>query len=710
MFLRTTASASVLVLATGLAVPAHAQQSDPDGIVVTAQRQNATEVRNGGDAGVLGDKPAEDLPFAIRSFDETLILNQQPLTLGEVLDNDPTVRTTYGFGNAAEQFVIRGFALFGDDVGLNGLYGIAPRQLVAPELYDSVQVLNGASAFLNGAAPGGSSLGGSVNLQLKRAGRKPLTRATLGYTSDQHIGGSFDVARRFGAGGEWGLRLNGAYRNGEVSIDREDRRTQVLGAALDYDSGAFRAVLDLAYQEVRIDSLRPKVTIGSVAIPAVPQANANYAQDFSFTELRDVFGTLALEYDLDDNALLYARAGARDGREDGIYSGLTVLDAATGAANGNALIVPRTDNNEALEAGLRVKLGSAITQEINFGGNVNWQTNRNAFDFRYGPGFAGFATNLYAPNQVALPASTLVGGNLDQPFPIAKNRLASAFASDTIGLFGDRVLLTGGLRLQAINVRAFNYYNGGQLDTEYNEDAITPVVGLVIKPLNNLSLYANRIEALQQGPIAPLDPNLINPGEVLTPRKSVQYEVGAKLALGSLLHAGLALYQIERPGEGAMPDASGLQRFAYVGEQRHRGIEFTLNGEPVEGLRVIAGFAVNDAKFDNGLNVAGVPDFAANANIEWDLPFVSGLTLTGRATHTGAQWVDAANTLSIPDWTVFDLGARYVFAAADRPVTLRLTVDNVANKRYWASAFDSFNAALLQGRPRTVNASVSVDF
>ena len=81
-----------------------------------------------------------------------------------MLENDPSVRTTYGFGNAGEQFVIRGFTLFGDDVGFDGLYGIAPRQLVAPELYDQVQVLNGASAFLNGAAPGGSGIGGSVNL------------------------------------------------------------------------------------------------------------------------------------------------------------------------------------------------------------------------------------------------------------------------------------------------------------------------------------------------------------------------------------------------------------------------------------------------------------------------------------------------------------------------------------------------------------------
>ena len=30
------------------------------------------------------------------------------------------------------------------------------------------------------------------------AGSDPLTRATLGYTGSEHLGGSFDVARRFG--------------------------------------------------------------------------------------------------------------------------------------------------------------------------------------------------------------------------------------------------------------------------------------------------------------------------------------------------------------------------------------------------------------------------------------------------------------------------------------------------------------------------------
>lgn len=712
MTVRYAFTASALALAAA-AAPAFAQESDPESaeeIVVTAQRENATEVTNGGDAGVLGNKHAADLAFSIRSFDESLILNQQPLTLGDVLDNDPTVRTTYGFGNAAELFVIRGFALFGDDVGLNGLYGIAPRQIVAPELYDSVQVLNGASAFLNGAAPGGSSLGGSVNLKLKRAGFDPLTRATLGYTSDAHFGGSFDVSRRFGDNGEWGLRVNGAYRDGETSVDREDRRTQVIGGALDYDGGNFRAALDLAYQEVRVDHLRPKVTLdpGLTAIPAVPEADANQAQDYTYTELHDVFGTLSLEWDIADNALLYARAGARDGREDGIYGGITLTDAATGDGFDDALIVPRTDNNEAVEAGLRVNLGETVTHELNFGGSMNWQTNRDAFDFR-----DEFAANIYDFEPMPLPPSTVApwnpGGDLDDPFPRLKSRLWSAFASDTIGLWDDSLLITGGVRLQTIHVETFGA-DDGLLDTVYDEDAITPVVGVVFKPLPYVSLYANRIEALQQGPRVPLEDGLENRDTVLAPRKSTQYEAGAKLALGRFLYAGLAFYQIERPGEGVITEPDGTQRYGYIGDQRHRGIEFTLNGEPVEGLRLIGGFSTIDAELDAGSEVAGVPGFTADANVEWDLPFVRGLTLTGRMTHTGEQWVNTANTLRLDDWTVFDLGARYVFAAGGKPVTLRLTVNNVANKRYWASAFDAFEAALLQGRPRTVNASISVDF
>ncbi|WP_374408938.1 TonB-dependent receptor [Pelagerythrobacter sp.] len=717
MRVRHTLTASALALAATSA-PAVAQDSASE-IVVTAQRENATEVVNGGDLGALGNKDSIDVPFVVRTFDETLIVNQQPLTLGEVLENDPSVRTFYGFGNASEQFVIRGFPLFGDDIGMNGLYGVTPRQLVSPELYSGVQVLNGASAFLNGAAPGGSGIGGNVNLQLKRATPDPVTRVTANYVSSAHFGGSVDVSRRFGNGEDMGLRVNAAYRSGDVSIDDEFRETLVASGSFDWQGENARFFLDAGYQRIEVDRLRPQVAIGTDTIPDAPDSDINYGQPFSNTELRDVFGLARFEYDVADNAMIYVTGGVLDGNEEGTYSSITVLDAETGAASGGASIIPARINNESIEAGMRIELGETITHEINFGTNVNWQEFRTAFDFR-----AGFDTNLYDPVIVDLPSEvTFASGDLNDPPVSNRSRQFSVFASDTIGLWDDRILVTGGVRLQQIKAG---------LADPYEEDAVTPVAGMVFKPLPYVSVFANRIESLAQGPAAPTsgtDPDIpggpqlpvTNTGQILPPAKSVQYEVGAKLDVG-IVNLSLAAFEIEQPSFflGPDPDNDGALLFSDFGRQRNRGIEFFVAGEFVEGLRLIGGASVIDAELvdtpggeNEGNTALGVPDYTINANVEWDLPFVPGFTLTGRAVHTGEQFANNTNTLEIEDWTRFDVGARYVFAAANTPVTLRLTVDNVTDEDYWTSAYTAFASSgerLLQGRPRTFKASISADF
>lgn len=201
----TFASLSLLLLA-GVSMSAHAAASQSaitpekaaaqtdEQIVVKAKRRNQMEVTSGGQLGALGNKRGLDVPFNIRSYNSSLILNQQSQTLGEVLENDPSVRTTYGYGNFSEMFVIRGFVLNGDDIAINGLYGITPRQLVSPQPYDQVQVLNGASAFLNGAAPSGSAIGGNINLMFKHATNAPITRLTGDYTSSAMGGAALMLA------------------------------------------------------------------------------------------------------------------------------------------------------------------------------------------------------------------------------------------------------------------------------------------------------------------------------------------------------------------------------------------------------------------------------------------------------------------------------------------------------------------------------------
>ena len=81
-----------------------------------------------------------------------------------------------------------------------------------------------------------------------------------------------------------------------------------------------------------------------------------------------------------------------------------------------------------------------------------------------------------------------------------------------------------------------------------------------------------------------------------------------------------------------------------------------------------------------------------------------GLTLTRIASSISRQYINADNSLSVPGRTVFDLGARYALRVAQRPVTLRATVRNVANKAYWAGSLASGT-----GAPRTILLSASVD-
>ena len=716
--LHTALGLSAATAALILAAPALAQEASAgEDIVVTAQRSNETQVIRGGSLGALGDKDAMDTPFAVKSYNEALILNQQPLTLGAVLENDPSVRTTLGFGNMSEQFVVRGFNLFGEDIAIDGLFGVTPRQLVSPELYEQVQILNGASAFLFGAAPGGSALGGTVNLTPKRAKDRDTSRVTLNYLSDAHFGGAADFGRRFGTDGAFGARINGAFRSGDIAIDDEFRRSAVVGGSFDWRTDNLRLSLDLAYQNVKARHMRPMVQLNNkygtvTAVPRPPRADLNYGQPWYNQTIRDIFGIFKLEYDVTDNLMLYASAGARDTAERGIYQGFQLLDSTTGDAFVTGSNIPRNDNNEAAQAGLRFSGESlGITHQLNLGYSHSRYVNRNAFEFgRFDDDALGGTNlnNLYAPRTVALPTfDAFVSGDLADPLPANRTRLDSIFVSDTLGFAEDMVQLTLGLRHQNIHFRTYNITTGAQ-NTEYNRGTTTPVVGVVIRPSEKISLYANRIEALIQGPVA--GAGTINVGQVFPPFQAVQYEIGGKLALGRF-NASLAAFQTDRPQtlNEVTPDGTV---FTLNGQQRNKGIELSVDGEPVDGLRIIAGVSVTDAKqrrtaggATDGLDAIGVPDYTANANVEWDV--YGGLTLTGRIIQTGKQAVNLTNTLELPEWTRFDLGARYVVAAGDTPITFRFNVDNVANKRYWSSSLGGY---LVQGLPRTFKTSVTAEF
>lgn len=69
--------------------------------------------------------------------------------------------------------------------------------------------------------------------------------------------------------------------------------------------------------------------------------------------------------------------------------------------------------------------------------------------------------------------------------------------------------------------------------------------------------------------------------------------------------------------------------------------------------------------------------------------------------------LETANLHAVPDWTRFDLGARYATLIGGRRTVFRANVINVANATYRTGV--ASYGTLFQAAPRTYKLSMSVD-
>ncbi|MEJ5057688.1 MULTISPECIES: TonB-dependent receptor [unclassified Pseudomonas] len=672
------------------------------------------QVARGGQLGVLGNQDIMDVPFSMTAYTEELIRDQQAETVGDVLLNDSSVRQASGFSNQAQTFMIRGLPLNGDDISFNGLYGILPRQIISTDALERVEVFKGPNAFINGVTPSGSGIGGGVNLQPKRAGDVPLRRFSTDISDDGRIGEHLDVGQRFGEDNRFGARVNLSQREGDTAIDDENQRSKLFAIGLDYRGDALRISGDFIYSKERVNGGRSSVNLGATTthIPDAPSADTNYAQKWGFTQIEDTFGMLRAEYDLNESWTAYAAAGHKHTREVGNYNSTTLV-GNDGSSITTGSFIPHDEDNTSAMAGLNGRFDTGpVSHQLNFGLAGIWTQQRNAFDFD----LTQYPNNIYHPVDVPAPQGGFSGGDLHDPGITGKTFVRSGAVSDTLGFFDDRLLVTVGARRQQLVVQGYAYGTGTRT-SNYDESITTPVYGIVFKPWDHVSFYANRIEGLAEGPTAPTTAGsrvVVNGNEVFAPARSKQIEAGVKVDMGTY-GATLGVYRIEQPADGytqALDATTAV--FIHDGEQVNKGVELNVFGEPIDGLRLLSGVTVMDTelkKTQGGLNdgnqAIGVPTFQFNANVDWDVPGLQGVALNGRMLRTGGQYADAANNLSLPTWNRFDAGARYAFKVQEKDVTLRFGVENVANKKYWESAQGGY---LTQGEPRVAKLSGTIDF
>lgn len=658
------------------------------------------QVARGGRLGLLGNKEVMDTPFNVSSYTSDFLTNRHAVTLADALNSDPSVRFTGQIGGITDSFYIRGFPIGEGNLGeiaFDGVYGVAPNYHVFTEYVERVEVVKGPAALLYGISPN-SGVGGVINIVPKRALPQDLTRVTADYASSSLVGGHLDFSRRLGDDHEWGIRFNGSHRQGDTPLDNQQSRTNIGALSLDYQGERFRSSLDLISQHEKIDApTRPFLLAPGIQVPTAPDGRRNVTQSWGWWKSDEQAALLRAEYDLTDSVTLFANAGGSKTDIARLSDQTpTILNEAGDVSSYPTHFLFKVDRST-YDTGLRAKFDtgpvkhSLSLQASLYKDSVSKASNTGT----------EILTNIYRP--ISRPAQ-----NVAEPASVPKvssSELSGLALADTLSAFDERAQLTLGLRHQRI--KSDNFNANGSVSSAYDKSALTPLVGLVIKPWENVSVYANYIEGLSKGDTAPSSAS--NAGQVFAPYKSKQHEIGIKFDFDSAMLT-LSAFQVSKPS-GQLTGTV----YAADSEQRNRGLELNLSGEPARGVRLLGGVTLLDAELTKtsnpntrGNQPVGVPKIMLSMGAEWDLPWVNGLTLNTNATYTGREYVDQANTQSVPSWVTFDFGARYTTKMYGKNVTLRGTVINAFNRGYWSGV--ASYGTISQGAPRTLMLSASMDF
>lgn len=683
------------------------------------------QVARGGQVGMLGNRDVMDTPFSQTSYTNKTIQNQQARTLGDVMANEASVIIGTKGGGRNDFWTFRGFSVqpYLASNSLNGLPGMAPLNYPSTDYIERVEVLRGPSTLLKGTTMNGmAALGGTVDLVTKKAGDQPLTQVTARYESESQIGIHADVGRRFGSNNEFGVRINGSIDGGDTPVDTQESKFGTVAVALDYRGDRVRVSADFAHQWSSLTAPSSTITINGLRgvlaslteVPKAPSNSVAFSPAWAEGKHNITLGMIRGEVDILDNVTAYTAIGKQRYKASATDDDLYLLNSSGAVGILAARFRDRTDVFS-VQGGVNAKIDTGpIGHTLNINAaHINWEYDSTPLS-RAGAGAGsiipvGFLSNPVFPSTPVYPPA-------EDILPAIHNKSSSIAIADTLSFLDERILFTAGVRYNDIEASSFQFSGTNIQSTTYKSSAWSPSFALVVKPLANVSLYANYIQALEVGSV--VGDGYTNAGEIFPPYKSKQYEAGVKVDWGTVTTT-LAAFQIAQPDAMAIDSTTGgLPTLTLDGEQRNRGIELTAYGELFDGVRLLSGVTLIEAtqvKNDSGRNgwrAANTPKFRAVIGGEWDAPFIEGLTLTGRFTHTGnVVALNRRPDLKLPAWTQVDLGARYSFAGPwnDKVITLRFDVDNVSDARYWKSPHPSAGN-LMRSDPRTFRLSATVDF
>ena len=696
---------------------------DVEGQRPASEEENALVSSTGG-TGFLGTKDVMDVPFRQTNITQKAIsqYDDGANPLPNALLMSPSVRTSTS--TMYNDYSIRGFQMNAYQFKVNGVPGMFSQTNMPANFVERIEVISGPAIGIHGTT-NSESAGGSVNLVTKKAeyGKERITyKQTI--NGRGALGEIFDIGKRFGKNEQWGVRINAENIQGKTAIEREKLTTRDFYVNLDHVGAKNTTNLFAGYRYTKneegqryfaFDGTGANAYTGN-RLPDPPNGKRNYS--FSGQQITVSTWTAVLNHEqkLSENWKAFLNAGHSYNLGSGYVqtsaSRLYMLDEAghfknTLSAEKYAL------RNSYVQLGVQgtFHIGQ-VKNDVVLAVDRNWY--RAYWGYRANgiingaPGFQSFgsmAGNL-SDGVTSLtknyPYSAVTG-----PIKTGMTRYSGISVTDTLE-YGKASLLLG-IHHHSVDVTSYNKATGAATSNVHSS-ANSPTYGIVYKPTEDISLYANHSQSFDKGSV--VGGSRMNTGAMLAPAKTKQNEIGVKYRKNGL-SAGMSLFQIEQDRTMDVRYAGDpMDTTVMEGKNKLKGVELSVSGQIAPkwtltgGLMHIATEQKTSTAY-NGKDVAGVADWSAMLAAEYTADAKTTAFL--RMVYSGKApiYANPSNQLDVPAYVTFDLGATYKTTLGTVPTTFSLTAYNVLDKRYWMSR-PTYNYGI-QGNPRSFVLSMQMD-
>ena len=646
--------------------------------------------------------PLAETPQTIQVIPNTLLAEQGATTLTDALRNVPGITMQAGEGGGAsntsgDMFNMRGFS------ANNSLFvdGVRDDGLLARDIFnlEQIEVFSGPT----GSDIGRANAAGYINLTTKTPQREALRSGSIAYADGDHVRATLDLNQPLSLGergtflGNAAVRVNVLWQDGGVGgRDYTQRESKAIAPSIAFGlNTATRATVSA--QIMRQDNLAdyglpaaaspigPLTPTSVIAAAPVDQDTYYGSPDYDYDRGRQDNVMLRLEHDFDPAFTL---------RNQTRYS-RTAREAVITSIQNPAAYDPAT-NLVTLSRQANERHNDIFSNQTNLSGRIN--TGRVHHDLSLGleiaqesqfsPTLTGVGTR--APIDLNAPDvfSPVVGMNIVPTGALSEGRTdtVALYAFDAFDL-GRRVRVNGGIRVESYDTASHAVAGDGTV-TDVNGDGtlISGKAGLIYRLNQQGNVYASFGTSLMPPGSANFQLNAAaanqnNPN--VDPQESINYEIGSKWDLGRLQLTGAYFWTENKNVIFVVDPAAVPPIFNQDDGQKVNGLALGVVGRITArldinmSLQYLDSESVSQNPATNGRRLQLTPEWSGNLWAAYRLP--RDIRIGGGIRYTDSTFVNAANTIVIPRYTVADA---LVEAPVGERLILRLNVYNVTDRTY----------------------------